>query len=187
MQVIIPPDRPRYGLRLVAYAPNGARLGLLPGHLGFDAGLPLNDVPSLQLSYSGNALGADRLAQHCEIAVEYAVDGTSWTEPLNGRFLRIKRSGDSIDRAKSRSYDCPGWAWQLRKLLLYPNAFMVDGRRRFETASPGDILTAFVDEAQGRGTLPGLAVDFTDSHDSSGQPWQAELTIGVEPGTDLLA
>ncbi|GAA4083080.1 hypothetical protein [Nonomuraea soli] len=187
MQVIIPSDRPRYGLRMVAYAPNGARLGLLPGHLRFDAGLPLNDVPSLQLSYSGSALGADRLAQHCEIAIEYAVEATSWVEPLNGRFLRIKRSGESTDRAKARSYDCPGWAWQLRKLLLYPSAFMIDGKRRSETASPGDILTAFIDEGQGPGTLPGLVIDFTASHDSSGQPWQAELMIGVEPGTDLLA
>ncbi|MFI6485035.1 peptidoglycan-binding protein [Nonomuraea sp. NPDC050663] len=66
--------------------------------------------------------------------------------------------------------------------LIYENAMLqaaVDQMHAGEERSN--------DEAQGRGTLPGLAVDFTDSHDSSGQPWQAELTIGVEPGTDLLA
>lgn len=30
MQVIVPGEPERYALRLVAYAPNGARLGILP-------------------------------------------------------------------------------------------------------------------------------------------------------------
>ncbi|WP_127933094.1 hypothetical protein [Nonomuraea polychroma] len=38
----------------------------------------------------------------------------------------------------------------------------------------------------GPGTLPGLAVDFTPTHDSAGQPWNKLLTIGLDPGADLL-
>src|SRR5690606_32047390 len=39
----------------------------------------------------------------------------------------------------------------------------------------------------GRGTLPGLEVDWTASVDSAGQPWTKTLTISLEPGVDLLA
>jgi hypothetical protein len=61
MRVIIPGEPMRYGLRLVAYAPNGPRLGILGQHLGFEAGMPLNDVPSLRLTYSTHAAGGQRV------------------------------------------------------------------------------------------------------------------------------
>ncbi|WP_327588468.1 hypothetical protein OHA25_16625 [Nonomuraea sp. NBC_00507] len=59
MQVIIPGTPEPYALRLVAHAPNDARLGTLPHHLGFEAGLPLNDVPSLKVTYPAAGAGAD--------------------------------------------------------------------------------------------------------------------------------
>ncbi|WP_433235557.1 hypothetical protein ACQPYK_25550 [Streptosporangium sp. CA-135522] len=185
--IIIPGTPQRYGLRLVVHSPNGPRLGVLPAPSGWDAGLPLNDVSSLRLTYSSSALGATRLAQPCEIAVEYSVNGGAWIEPENGRFLRIKRSGDDTDRAGTRSYDMPGYAWILRKLILYPGLGMVDGKRPFISVTPGVILRTLVDEGKGRGAAAGLAVNFTQTHDSAGQPWATTLSLGVEPGTDLLA
>ncbi|MFG1949313.1 hypothetical protein [Nonomuraea sp. NPDC048826] len=47
-----------YALRLVAHASNGPRLGTLPHCLGFEAGCPLNDVPSLRLTYPAGGIGA---------------------------------------------------------------------------------------------------------------------------------
>ncbi|TMR91456.1 fibronectin type III domain-containing protein [Nonomuraea basaltis] len=185
MQVIVPGEPMRYGLRLVAYAPNGPRLGVLGQHLGFEVGMPLNDVPSLRLTYSTHAAGAQWLAQPCEIAVEWSAGG-AWTEPQGGRFLRIKRASDATDHAGPLSFDAPGWSCQLRKLVLYPNGALVDGKRPFNAATPGAILRTVVDEGQERGALPGLAVDFTLTHDSAGQPWDKLLTIGLDPGADLL-
>ncbi|AQZ62741.1 unnamed protein product [[Actinomadura] parvosata subsp. kistnae] len=185
MQIIIPSEPMRYGLRLIAYQPNGPRLGLLGQHLGFEAALPLNDIPALRLTYSTHAAGAQWLAQPCEIAIEWSAGG-AWTEPQGGRFLRIKRGSDASDHAGPLSFDAPGWSWQLRKLVLYPGAGMVDGKRPFNAATPGAILRTVVDEGQARGTLPGLAVDFTPTHDSAGQPWDKLLTIGLDPGADLL-
>ncbi|GAA4928810.1 hypothetical protein HD597_004401 [Nonomuraea thailandensis] len=59
----------------------GLRLGLLRQHLGFEAALPLNDIPSLRLMHSTRAAGAQWLAQPCEIAIEWSAGG-AWTEPL---------------------------------------------------------------------------------------------------------
>ncbi|MEU1393662.1 MULTISPECIES: hypothetical protein [unclassified Nonomuraea] len=64
---------------------------------------------------------------------------------------------------------------------------MNEGRRPFSAISPGAILRTFVGEGQARGALPGLSVDFTASAGSAGQPWDATLTLELEPGTRLLA
>ncbi|MEU1883440.1 fibronectin type III domain-containing protein [Streptosporangium sp. NPDC020072] len=186
MQVIIPGGPQRYALRLVAYAPHGARLGLLPAHLGWEAALPLNDVSSLRLSYSASALGAARLASPCEIAVEYSVEGGAWAEPENGRFLRIKRSSDATDRAGALSFDCPGYAWMLRKLVVYPALGMVDGKRLFSAKSAGEILSTVISEGKGRGTLRDMGVDFDAASDSADHAWATTMTLGLEPGMDLL-
>lgn len=176
-----------YDLRLIAYAPNGARLGPLPHPTSIDAGWPLNDIPSLRIGYSREAARAAVLDTPCEIAVEYDDGSGTWTEPPNARYIRIKRGGDEVDRTGARSYDMPGYAWMCRKLVLYPNDHLVEGKRQFSAVSPGAILLTLVQEGQARGTLPGLAVDFTTETDSAGQPWSAVLTLGLDPGTDLLA
>ncbi|GAA0403138.1 hypothetical protein GCM10009530_63910 [Microbispora corallina] len=173
-----------FDIRLIAYAPNGARLGQLPYPLSAETGAPLNDLPSIRLDYSAEAAGIEWLDSPCEIAVEWS-DGGDWTEGPDSRFLRIKRRGDQADKTGARSYDLPGWAWQLAKLILYPNDALVEGKRQFSAATVGAILLTLINEGQARGTLPGLAVDFTTTHDSAGQAWTAALTIGLDPGTDL--
>ncbi|MGW4639540.1 hypothetical protein ACWEN6_13480 [Sphaerisporangium sp. NPDC004334] len=184
--VIIPGPPMRYGLRLVAYAANGAKLGPLPDHLGFEAAFPLDDVPSLRLSYSQHAPGAARLADPCEIAVEYSAGGP-WIEPPDGRFLRVKRNVDHTDEAGTSSYTCPGYAWMAQKLVLYPGGLMVEGKRQFNAVTPGAILRTILDEGHARGTLPGMTAGFSATTDSAGQPWAAALTLALDPGVTLLA
>lgn len=135
-----------------------ARLGTLPHHLGFEAGLPLNDVPSLKLTYPAAGAGADWLTDPLEIAVEISVGDSPWLEPQNARSLRIKLGSNATDQTGARTYDCPGYAWMLRKLVLRPGPVLADGKRPFSAVSVGAILRTFVDEGQTRGTLPGLAV-----------------------------
>ncbi|WP_162795819.1 fibronectin type III domain-containing protein [Nonomuraea lactucae] len=188
MQVIIPGTPAPYGLRLVAYAPNGGRRGTLPHHLGFEVGLPLNDVPSLKLTYPTAGVGAAWLEQPVEIAVEYAVAGGAWVEPDGGRFIRIKRGADATDRAGTRTYECPAYSWQLRKLIMYTGGVMAEGKRQFSAVTPGALLRTLVLEGQARGALPGLTIDFTSTHDSAGQAWDGnkKLAVEIEPGIDLL-
>ncbi|TYB71253.1 fibronectin type III domain-containing protein [Nonomuraea sp. PA05] len=186
MQVITRGLPEPYALRLAAYVPNGGRLGTLPHHLGFEAGLPLNDVPSLKMTYSAAGAGSGWLAQPVELAVEVSVGGSPWLEPNDARFLRIKRGSNATDATGARTYDCPGYSWMLRKLVLYAGLVMADGKRPFSAVSAGAILRTFIDEGQARGALPGLAVSFSTTHDSAGQPWNKTLTLQIEPGTDLL-
>ncbi|MBP2704391.1 fibronectin type III domain-containing protein [Microbispora sp. RL4-1S] len=175
-----------FDIRLVAYAANGTRLGQLPYPLTAETGAPLNDVPWLRVGYSAEAAGIEWLDTPCEIAVEWSAGG-DWAEAANARFLRIKRRGDQTDKTGARSYDLPGWAWQLKKMVLYPGDALVEGKRQFSAATVGAILLTHINEGQERGTLPGLDVDFTTTHDSSGNAWTAALTLGLDPGTDLLA
>ncbi|WP_433444545.1 hypothetical protein [Nonomuraea sp. CA-141351] len=174
-------------LRLAAHSPNGARIGTLPQPLNVEAAWPLNDVGSLRLAYSSSAVGAELLAQPCEVAVEWSTDGVTWTEPPDGRFLLIRRRADQVDETGLATCELPGYVWMLRKVILYPGAApLVDGKRPFLSAMPGAILQTFLLEGQARGALPALTWDFTPTHDSAGQPWAKILTIYYRPGLDAL-
>ncbi|MGW4639543.1 hypothetical protein ACWEN6_13495 [Sphaerisporangium sp. NPDC004334] len=178
-----------FDLRLVAYTPNGARLGPLPHPLGLEVAWPLDDVPALKLAYSGRAVGAELLASPVEVAVEWQVDGGPWTEAPDSRFLRIARRGDEADRAELVRYEMPGYGWMLRKCVLYPPAdlgTLVEGKRPFYSATPGTIVKTLLDEGHARGALPGMTYDFTTTVDSSGAAWDKVLTIYYEPGLDAL-
>ncbi len=185
MQVIEPSEAASYGVRLMAYEPNGLRLGLLSAPLSFEAGAPLNDVSSLRLDYTSHAPGDDLLAQPCEVALEYSTGG-GWVEPPNARFLRIKRTSDATDRSGKRGYTCPGYAWQFKKAVLYPGVQLVDGKRQFAAVPAGAVLLTLIGEAKARGALAGMTAGFTASTDSAGEPWDKTLTIALEPGADLL-
>jgi hypothetical protein len=178
-----------FDVRLVAYAPDGARLGLLPTPLSVDLAVPLDDIGSLRLSYALGAPGAAMLAAPVEVAVEtYDPDTATWSEILDGRFLRIKRSGNVTDPTGVRAFELPAYAWMLRKARLYPSAHdNAEGKRPFPSATAGTILATLITEAKARGVLPGLVLGFTPSTDSAGQPWAKVLTIAYEPGIDVLA
>ncbi|GAA5046606.1 hypothetical protein HNP84_009757 [Thermocatellispora tengchongensis] len=176
-----------FDLRLVAYAPFGGQLGVLPHPLSVETGWPLNDVPSLKLAYTTTAVGAGLLDQPCEIAVQWSTDGYVWTEAPDSRFLRIKRRGDDADPTGLARFELPGFAWMLRKVVLYPGtAPLVDGKRAFLSATAGAILQTFIAEAKGRGAVPGLTWDFTPTTDSAGAAWDKVLTIYYQPGMDAL-
>lgn len=175
-------------LRLVAYAPDGDRLGVLPTPLSVEVGVPLDDIASLRLSYPTGAPAARLLAAPVEVVVETYDPATgAWTEVDDGRFLRIKRSGDITDTTGARSYELPGYAWMLRKARLFPSSHdNAEGKRPFLEATAGTILTTLITEAQARGALPGLVVGFTPSADSAGAVWTKVLTIAYEPGIDVM-
>jgi hypothetical protein len=178
-----------FDVRLVAYAPNGDRLGILPSPLSVDLGVPLDDVPSLRLSYALGAPASAVLAAPVEVAVEtYAPDTGRWAEVDGGRFLRIKRSGDVTDPTGAQAFELPAYSWMLRKARLFPSAHdNNEGKRPFLSATAGTILSTLITEAKTRGSLPGLAVDFTPTADSAGAAWSKVLTIYYEPGIDILA
>lgn len=183
------PDIVRTGLRyrLVAYNPNGSRRGELPVPLSWNAGVPLNDLSSLALEYPEDAPGAQWLDEPTEVALELApITSSDYVEPPNCRFLALREQEDPTDRTGIVRYSMPGYGWQLRKVRNMNTAALdVEGKRSFAAATPGFILRTFLEEAKSRGNIPGLAYDFTNTHDSSGNPWNITLTLSFDAGQDL--
>ncbi|TYB71251.1 hypothetical protein FXF51_02095 [Nonomuraea sp. PA05] len=182
-----------YDLRLVAYTPNGARLGILPHPLFIQVAWPLNDVPSLKFAYSTHAVGAHLLAQPCEIGVQWSADGAIWIENGDGRFILARREGDQLDRSGLWRFDCPSYLWVLRKAVTYAHASIapVNGQRVYGSPTPnataGFIMNSLLTEAQARGALAGFAWTFTGSLDTAGLTWNQTFGLGIPLGTDVLA
>ena len=174
--------------RLRAYAPNGDEAGAVPTPTEYGFSVPLNDVSGSTMSYLDGAVGWDVLTQPCEIAAEYSVDdGLTWTEFPNGRYLRLGRSNDQLDPNQVRSYTLPGYGWLLSKMRqMKTTGLNADGKRMFNSANAGMIMKTLIDEAHSRGVCTGLGYAFTSSVDSAGNPWNKVLSIGYEPGLDLL-
>lgn len=177
-------------MRLVAYAPNGARQGVLPTPQGVSASMPFGDVGGIETIYPAAGPRGSLLATPCEIAVEVSYDlGATWTEPDNARYLRLVRSGDTVEQVPVVAYRGPAYLWTLSKARVLPEGLLnADGKRPFLTATPGTILRTLIQEAQARGALAGLdASSFSNTLDSSGAAWAQVITIYYEPGLDYLS
>lgn len=176
-------------LRVAAYQPNGARLGVLPAPVKVQASMVLGDTGALSLEYPETAPRSALLGSPCELAVEVSTDdGATWTEPHDGRYVYLRRKGDGVKRPNHLTAEAAAYSWRLQTAKVLPEGLLnADGKRPFLSASAGTILVTLLQEAQARGALTGLAYDFTTSADSAGQPWAQVITLYYEPGKDYLA
>ena len=173
--------------RLIAYEPNGAMVGSLPHPLSWEAAIPLNDMPSLNLVYPRNSPGELILRDACEVALEVrnTSGGIRYTEPPGCRFLNIRRAVDLIDRPGTVSFTMPSYGWQLRKAhFAFPNIANKEGRINFIDATPGQVLDAILTENHVRGNIPGLTYTFDIFEDSAGGSWPIHLTGEFDLGQD---
>ena len=173
--------------RYVAYTPNGDRLGPLPVPLEAEFSSPMNEVSACTLSYRRGSPGADFLSTPVEVAVEASRDeGATWLEVPNGRYMRMGREYEKVAQADIQKYILPGYGWQLNRALQWETENLnADGKRPFLSATVGVILKTLIDEAQARGTIPGLTYTFTTTVDSAGVPWDKVITIYYEPGLSI--
>lgn len=176
-----------FDLRLVAYNPNGAKLGILHYPLTIATSCPLNDVSGLQFSYTRGAEGSEWLEDFVEVGVEWNSGDGEWTEHRNGRFIKMQWDGDRLDETQTLNLTMPGYGWLLQTAQVEASGGSLDenGRRQFITATPGEIIRTLVLEAQARGALPGMAMDISNASDSDGEPWAGELTIALDVGMGL--
>lgn len=174
-------------LRIKAYAPNGASLGVLPSPLKVSATQPMNDHGALTMEYGLAAPRPEVLDTPAELAVEVSRNGTIWVEPRNARYLYLRRGGDDLAKPARINSEGLGYAWRLSTAKVLPfGALDSDGKRKFLSQTPGSILRALLMEAQGRQALQGLLYDFNHLTDSAGVAWGSTLTIYYEPGMDYL-
>ena len=178
--------------RMRVYAPNGALLGSLPYPLSWEMAVPLNDMPSLTMTYMRNQPNGILLDSPCEIAVEMCdsenpptLAAPNYTEYAGCRFLNLRRSWDAADQTQTVQYTMPGYGWQLKKVRFADVAQLNDdGQRVFTGASVGRIMKAIIDESKARGNVPGLTYAFTNTVDSAGVAWPTTFDITFDGGQD---
>lgn len=181
--------------RLVAYAPNGAKLGPLPWPLEFSATVPTGELGAASLTYSRAAVGGGllqrTLTQGLEVALE-EWDGSAWVEPRGARFIAVERSFDPSDRTDTVSLKCPAYGWVLTKVkhaapqeALYSSAEGENqGRRQFLGVNAGTVIKTLRDEYVARG---GYAIElgFDTALDSNGVAWPSLNAFWISRGEAL--
>jgi hypothetical protein len=176
-------------VRFRAYAANGAAIGILPHPLSWEAGIPLNDMPSLTMTYPDGSDAANLLKSPCEVALELRDPSTgTFTEHPGCRFMNVRRSFDLAARPRILSFTMPSYGWQLKKVRWMDAdnpRLNKDGQIAYKTAvSPALPVKDIIDYAKNRGNIPGLTYDFTGSVDSAGTAWGVTMKGNFDYGQD---
>lgn len=180
--------------RLVAYLPNGGRLGNLPAPLSWDASIVNNDLGALKVAYSRRAIGGGILKRGLEQGLEIGLevsDGGAWSEPYNCRFLLIGRSRNAEDVSDTVTLTCQSMGWLANKILNNDTAHLIadgdnKGKRAFLSKNPGTIIRTILDENKARkGAGLVLAPGFDTGKDAAGANWKSVYTLYYSLGTSL--
>lgn len=180
--------------RLVAYLPNGGRLGNLPAPLSWDASIVNNDLGALKVVYSRRAIGGGILKRGLEQGLEIGLevsDGGTWSEPYNCRYLLIGRSRNAEDVSDTVTLTCQSMGWLSNKILNNDTAHLIadgdnKGKRAFLSENPGTIIRTILDENKARkGAGLVLAPGFDTGKDAAGANWKSVYTLYYSLGTSL--
>lgn len=180
--------------RLVAYLPNGGRLGNLPAPLSWDASVVNNDLGALKVTYSRRAIGGGILKRGLEQGLEIGLevsDGGAWSEPYNCRYLLIGRSRNAEDVSDTVTLTCQSMGWLSNKILNNDTAHLIQdgdnkGKRAFLSKNPGTIIRTILDENKARkGAGLVLSPGFDTGKDAAGAKWKSVYTLYYSLGTSL--
>lgn len=180
--------------RLVAYLPNGGRLGNLPAPLSWDASVVNNDLGALKVTYSRRAIGGGILKRGLEQGLEIGLevsDGGAWSEPYNCRYLLIGRSRNAEDVSDTVTLTCQSMGWLSNKILNNDTAHLIQdgdnkGKRAFLSKNPGTIIRTILDENKARkGAGLVLSPGFDTGKDAANDNWKSVYTLYYSLGTSL--
>lgn len=180
--------------RLVAYLPNGGRLGNLPAPLSWDASIVNNDLGALKVVYSRRTVGGGILKRGLEQGLEIGLevsDGGTWSEPYNCRYLLIGRSRNAEDVSDTVTLTCQSMGWLANKILNNDTAHLIadgdnKGKRAFLSKNPGTIIRTILDENKARkGAGLVLVPGFDTGKDAAGANWKNVYTLYYSLGTSL--
>lgn len=180
--------------RLVAYLPNGGKLGNLPAPLSWDASIVNNDLGALKVTYSRRAIGGGILKRGLEQGLEIGLevsDGGTWSEPYNCRYLLIGRSRNAEDVSDTVTLTCQSMGWLANKILNNDTAHLIQdgdnkGKRAFLSKNPGTIIRTILDENKARkGAGLVLSPGFDTGKDAANDNWKSVYTLYYSLGTSL--
>lgn len=170
----------------------------LPQHDGFTLSPIANSPGSIKLRYPVQGRNWDQLAEH----LGEDRDADAPIEMWVGGSRQRARQGLLLDFGGDESM--PGDVvefvgvfdeWRLTDAVLKPGGGETspdpeaepDDDVKFFSATGGRMLLTVVQDAQARGTLAALTVDFDENVDSNGVPWSKVQTLKFSPGTTVLA
>lgn len=180
---------------LYAIDPDTGVLTPLPGWLRLAISPVRNDPGAISVDYPAGADGFDVLDGGVTadpprvLRVEIRVGGSR--QGRRTGWLVQKQANDALTPAGVVRFDGHLNEWLLDKALVAPQPITtanLKGELIVDGWTYGRLLREVVDQAQDRGdVLPGITVDFTDTHDSSGQAWAHPITnLKIPPKTTVL-
>lgn len=174
--------------RLVAYTPNGDRLGPLPGFQSWNVTIPYGtDLGAFDGEYPWQAPRSDVISEPIEVALEVH-DGERFVEQWDCRWLVLNHGWDENDPTVPINASGVSMGVHLAKTTIKdgPTDGWTVGERRFTTATAGRYMTTLCAEAKARGALAGVDIStFNADTDSAGTPWSQVISMGFTIGTPL--
>lgn len=175
-------------VRFMVYNVNGTTRGELPWPASWQMTTAFNEVPSLILEYPQTGPHLSLLNGACEIGLMLRDSGGIFLEPLNCRFLNIRRQFNRADPSTNIRYTMPGISWAFRKIRMRNRTGIGnDGRRYFNNTTIGNPLTTMIAETQPT-NMGRLETLFSPGTDSQFEFWDEDsLNLGVAFGQDYLS
>jgi len=163
---------------------DGSVIGEIPDFVDVQIQDQLNSENAWTLKYARNGLRATQLIQTTDLYIQFFLGGTK----LDFEGVIEQDSWDEVDDADYISLAGRGHAGQFEYAKVYPKNGVgtKPAEQTYTNKTPGYIFRDLLAQAQSRGTLPGFAVDFTDTLDSSGNAWNHTLTLTYKAGVSLL-
>lgn len=172
--------------RLVAYDRLGARRGVLPNPLEVVPVIPINDLPTLTVTYDRRSPKNEYIHKDAELAFE-RFQGNAWVEIPNARFRYLSEDFDHLSELPTRVYTFIGVGEALSGVTVYSaygRPIAEFGQIQFHNVTIGTILGEMWNNAVGRG-WKGFTKNFTGTHDSAGKPWPNTVKIAFETTSSL--
>lgn len=165
----------------------GGRLVPLPHFVKADVSDIANDAGALTLDYPATGAGFDLLRR--DVAHDSDLEVEVW---LGGRRETAMRgyldacSGDDVAEGGVWSFTGSLMPIRLAQTVIEPQTGDPKHEFRAAAATPGAMALLLFAQAQDRGALTDLTVDFTADRDSTGRPWPEVFTGKWSPGTTYL-
>ena len=170
--------------RFAAHDPRtGEFLRIMPRPVSVQIGDTFGTRGTLVLSYAGSP----EIETFLEVRAQVSFGG-EW-EQVGPALLRLGGSHEDTDASGMRTIEFVSREWVLGKARVGEGELpLVDGKRPFYQASPGEIMRSLLLEAQDRGAAQGIELGaFDAATDSAGTAWSKVATIYYSPGLPIAS
>lgn len=130
-----------------------------------------------------NAVGVE-VGHIVKIALGEKSDDFIWAGVVES--IKVEQSGQTEAVARVSVISGRGVRSLLEGAIVYP-VDPSESKREFTNVSAGAIMKTLFDEAQARGAIPELTIDFSATADSGDNAYEETLTIDESVGSTLLA